>query len=284
MSLEFVEKNFALILKNANLIFQLNKSNALEKCNLMDSELRVASVELNTLEKNHNNEYETKKIYLGQLVKQVADFEKEKSKNKASREKYKEKLINLRSKKKHLMKTMKSIEEEIQNNNDIMKLKDECNELKLWGFLGFSSLFLNFKNNSTEDNLRKVNEQKMKILSELSKEEKEINDKIDEKEDKLDDKKDDIKYISKQISKTEILVKNLGHEITNIKNLVKELNLVTLKFSTSITNVYMLKFSIEIDEMLNIIDLKGFIAELLELQRSFLQIKASIQTNKSLYS
>jgi hypothetical protein len=79
-------------------------------------------------------------------------------------------------------------------------------------------------------------------------------------------------------------VKNLGHEITNIKNLVKELNLVTLKFSTSITNVYMLKFSIEIDEMLNIIDLKGFIAELLELQRSFLQIKASIQTNKSLYS
>jgi chromosome segregation ATPase len=250
----------------------------------MDSELRVASVELNTLEKNHNNEYETKKIYLGQLVKQVADFEKEKSKKKASREKYKEKLINLRSKKKHLMKTMKSIEEEIQNNNDIMKLKDECNELKLWGFLGFSSLFLNFKNNSTEDNLRKVNEQKMKILSELSKEEKEINDKIDEKEDKLDDKKDDIKYISKQISKTEILVKNLGHEITNIKNLVKELNLVTLKFSTSITNVYMLKFSIEIDEMLNIIDLKGFIAELLELQRSFLQIKASIQTNKSLYS
>jgi predicted RNase H-like nuclease (RuvC/YqgF family) len=175
MSLEFVEKNFALILKNANLIFQLNKSNALEKCNLMDSELRVASVELNTLEKNHNNEYETKKIYLGQLVKQVADFEKEKSKKKASREKYKEKLINLRSKKKHLMKTMKSIEEEIQNNNDIMKLKDECNELKLWGFLGFSSLFLNFKNNSTEDNLRKVNEQKMKILSELSKEEKEIN-------------------------------------------------------------------------------------------------------------
>jgi hypothetical protein len=123
MSLEFVEKNFALILKNANLIFQLNKSNALEKCNLMDSELRVASVELNTLEKNHNNEYETKKIYLGQLVKQVADFEKEKSKKKASREKYKEKLINLRSKKKHLMKTMKSIEEEIQNNNDIMKLK-----------------------------------------------------------------------------------------------------------------------------------------------------------------